>query len=153
MTPVARRAPKADERSLEQARRLLMEARRLREQGKYDEALAPAKGALAVRERVLGPDHADVAHALHLLAVIYDAKHDFTSAEPLNSRALAIREKVLGPDHPDVARSLFNLAWIFQNTIRRVRISLSARPRHSRARLGAGSLGSGDDAERLRSAL
>ena len=114
-TLVERRVPTSGERSLEQARRLLAAASQLREKGKFDEALLPAAQGLAVRENVLGPDHPEVADALHLLAVIYDDKHDLTSAEPLNLRALAIRERAYGPEHPDVARSLFNLAWIRQN--------------------------------------
>jgi CHAT domain-containing protein/Tfp pilus assembly protein PilF len=108
----ALRAPTPDERTLDEARRLFEEARRLRQQGKYGEALPPAERAIAVREDVLGPDHTAVADALHLLAVIYDDKHDYAKAEAPNLRALAIREKALGPDHPDVARSLFNLAWL-----------------------------------------
>ncbi len=109
---VALRAPTSDERALEQARRSLAQSRDLRQKGKYDEALPPAERALAIREKVLGPDHRAVADALHLLAVIYDDKHDYAKAEAPNLRALAIREKALGPDHPDVARSLFNLAWL-----------------------------------------
>jgi CHAT domain-containing protein/Tfp pilus assembly protein PilF len=111
---VALRQPTADERELEEARRLIEEARGLRQKGKYDEALIPAERALAIRERVLGPEHTAVADALHLLAVIYDDKNEYAKAEPLNLRALDIREKALGPDHPDVARSLFNLAWIYK---------------------------------------
>ena len=109
---VARRAPTADERRLEDARRLTEDARGRRQKGKYDEAVPPAERALAITESVLGADHPAVADALHLLAVLFDDRHDYGQAEPLNQRALAIREKALGPDHPDVARSLFNLAWL-----------------------------------------
>jgi CHAT domain-containing protein/Tfp pilus assembly protein PilF len=109
---IALRAPTTEERVLEEARRLMDEARSLRQNGKYDEALGPAERALALREKVLGLEHTSVADSLHLLAVIYDDKHEYAKAEPPNLRALAIREKALGPDHPDVARSLFNLAWL-----------------------------------------
>ena len=110
----ALRIPTDDEQSLVKAQRLMEKASNLRKGGKYDDALALTEQALNLRERVLGPDHTDVAHTLHLLAVIYDDKSDYDKAEPLNVRALAIREKVLGLEHPDVAQSLFNLAWIYK---------------------------------------
>ncbi len=112
LTIVALRAPTADERGLEDARRLTEDARGWRLKGKYDEALAAAERALAVREGLLAADDPAVADSLHLLAVIHDDRHDYAKAEPPNQRALAIREKALGPDHLDVARSLFNLAWL-----------------------------------------
>ena len=111
---IALRLPTDDERSLVKAQRLMEEASNLRKKGKYDDARALADQALAIRERVLGPDHIEVAQSLNLLAIIYDDKSDYTKAEPLNVRALSIREKTLGVDHPDVAQSLFNLAWIYK---------------------------------------
>jgi CHAT domain-containing protein/Tfp pilus assembly protein PilF len=107
------RGPTADERYLEEARRLSEESRNLRQKGKYDEALRLAERALAIREKILGPDHRDVADSLHALASLYDDKSDYVKAEPLDLRALAIREKTLGLDHPDVAKTLNNLAWIY----------------------------------------
>lgn len=109
---VTQRAPTVEERTLEDARRLTEDARGWRQRGKYDQALPLAERALAIKEKALAADHPAVADSLHLLAVIYDDKHDYAKAEPLNRRALALREKALGPDHPDVARSLFNLAWL-----------------------------------------
>ncbi len=110
---VALRMPTADEHSLEEARRWSEESRNLRMNGKYDEALRLVERALAVREKILGPNHRDVADDLHALASLYDDTNDYAKAEPLNLRALAIREKTLGPNHPDVARTLDNLAWIY----------------------------------------
>lgn len=109
---VARRPPTADERTLEEARRLFDESRSLRQKGKYSDALAPAERALAIRERVLGAEHPAVADLLNQVASLLDDKQDYAKAEAPNLRALAIREKALGPDHPDVARSLYNLAWL-----------------------------------------
>ncbi len=105
--------PTADDRSLEEARRLSEDSRKLRKAGKYDEAVTLTERALAIREKVLGPDHLAVADSLHALASLYDDKSDYVKAEPLNLRALAIRERALGQDHPDVAKSLYNLAWIY----------------------------------------
>ena len=107
------RTPTTEDRALEDARRWSEQSRILRQKGNYDEALPLAERALAVRERVLGLEHATVADSLHALALIYDSKGEYAKAEPLNLRALSIREKVLGKDHPDIAKTLNNLAWIY----------------------------------------
>jgi hypothetical protein len=46
----------------------------LRDKGQYDEAIPFIKRALAVRERLLGPEHPDVAIALNSLAELYGNK-------------------------------------------------------------------------------
>jgi CHAT domain-containing protein/Tfp pilus assembly protein PilF len=99
---------------MEEAKRLAAEVERLVKEGKYDDALPLAQRALALREKVLGPDHLDVAQTLNDLAVLHQEKGDHARAEPLYQRALAIREKALGPDHPDVARSVNNLAELYR---------------------------------------
>ncbi|WP_374689551.1 tetratricopeptide repeat protein [Promineifilum sp.] len=72
-------------------------------------------GALAVRERVLGPDHptaaeqAATATSLNNLGGLLYAQGDLAGARPYLERALAVSERVLGPDHPDTAASLNNL--------------------------------------------
>ncbi len=48
----------------------------------------------------------------------YDAKADFSAAEPLYHRALHIDEASFGPDHPNVAIHLNNLAHLLQATNR-----------------------------------
>jgi hypothetical protein len=58
--------------------------------------------ALAIREKVFGPELSD-------LAALLLAQGDFVEARPLFERALEIREKVLGPKHPDTMTSLNNL--------------------------------------------
>jgi transcriptional regulator with XRE-family HTH domain/tetratricopeptide (TPR) repeat protein len=54
--------------------------------------------ALAIRERVLGPDHPATAEGLHNLAGLLFTQGDLAAARPLQERALAIREQVLGPE-------------------------------------------------------
>ncbi|MFY9894662.1 MAG: tetratricopeptide repeat protein [Xanthobacteraceae bacterium] len=81
--------------------------------GKIAEAIPPAQQVLAIREKALGPDHPDVAQALHNLAVLYGQQGRYAEAAPLLKRALAIREKALGPDHLDVATTLNDLAHLY----------------------------------------
>jgi Tfp pilus assembly protein PilF len=50
--------------------------------------------ALAIREKVLGPEHPQTAMTLHNLASVLQAEGDFAGARVLLERALAMREKV-----------------------------------------------------------
>lgn len=59
--------------------------------------------ALAIRERILGPDHPDLAVVLLNIGGSLRATGDFAQALPLMQRALAIRERGLPQGHPDVA--------------------------------------------------
>ncbi len=72
--------------------------------------------SLAIREKVLEPDHPDVAQSLNNMAVLYHDQGAYGEAEPVIKRALAIREKVLGPGHPHVAQSLENYAALLRQT-------------------------------------
>ena len=69
-------------------------------QGKYADAEALYKRALAIEEKAHSKDHPLVAYPLIGLAILYNEEGKYTDAEGLNKRALAIREKALGKDHP-----------------------------------------------------
>jgi len=84
----------------------LVEAGQLSEQvitlykeGKYDTALPLAERALALREKVLGPDHLSTADALANLAQVYMAKGRRKEAKAYYQRAISIREKNPGGDN------------------------------------------------------
>jgi Flp pilus assembly protein TadD len=62
--------------------------------GRPTEAEPLHRRALALRERVLGPDHPDVAQSISNLAVVLAALGRPAEAEPLHRRALALRERV-----------------------------------------------------------
>src|SRR6266545_3505182 len=109
------RAAIGNDRALHEARGLYEDARKLRREGKYDEALQLVERSLEIRERLLGPDHPDVATAINSLAILHRQKGQYAKAEQLCRRSLAIREKTLGPDHPDVASSLNGLGTLYHN--------------------------------------
>ena len=69
--------------------------------------------ALAIRDRLLGRDHPDLAATLNNLAVAYGVEEKYAKAEPLFRRALAIRERSLGRHHRATAYSLNNLALLY----------------------------------------
>ena len=70
--------------------------------------------SLAIREKVLGPDHPDVARSLNNMADLYERQKRYADAEPLYRRALAIRERAVGLDHPETATSTNNLAYLLR---------------------------------------
>ena len=82
--------------------------------GVYSGARPLYERALAIREKLLGPEHPDTATSLNNLAGLLQDQGDLAGARPLYERALAIREKALGPEHPDTATSLNNLALLLQ---------------------------------------
>lgn len=84
----------------------------LRKRGDIRGAMDLQQKALDVAQKRLGPDHPQVAKALHNIAVIEmgteGGKHAEADAQFRRSRA--IWEKTYGPDHPQVAQSLENHA-------------------------------------------
>jgi tetratricopeptide (TPR) repeat protein/CHAT domain-containing protein len=90
----------------------LGEAYRKRDRTELAEPLM--QRALALREKALGPEHADVGVSLNNLGLIHLAKNRPAQAEPLFKRAQAIFEKAKGPEHPTVALLLNNLAGLYQ---------------------------------------
>jgi tetratricopeptide (TPR) repeat protein len=80
----------------------------------YTEAMPLIRDAIAIREKLLGPDDPLTAQSLGDLARVISHQNDFSGARPLLERALAIREKALGPNHPLTARSLSDLARVLR---------------------------------------
>jgi tetratricopeptide (TPR) repeat protein len=78
--------------------------------GLYDKAEAVQREALALLIKTVGPEHRDVASALHLLASTLYSKGNLAAAEDCVRQALAMRRKMLGNQNPEVAESLNNLS-------------------------------------------
>jgi tetratricopeptide (TPR) repeat protein len=64
--------------------------------GRHREAAATLRHALSVYERVLGPDHYELAGVLQNLAGVAERAGEPEQAAALRSRALRIRRRVLG---------------------------------------------------------
>jgi tetratricopeptide (TPR) repeat protein len=71
--------------------------------------------ALAIRQKMLGPDHPDTAAALNSLAWLLYGQGELAAARHLYERALATRRRVLGPDHLDTGESLNNLGLVLRD--------------------------------------
>jgi CHAT domain-containing protein/tetratricopeptide (TPR) repeat protein len=101
------------DRALQEARKLDAESDKLQRSFKFDEAFPLVERALAIRERVLGPDHLDVAITINHLGILYWRKGDFAKAERFEQRALTIYTKSLEPEHPYIASCLNGLAHVY----------------------------------------
>ncbi len=95
----------------------LAEAERLNSLGgelvamdEFAEARTMYERALAIGERVLGPEHPDVGRTLGNLGTLYMRLGELAEARRLMERTLASHEQSLGPDHPLIAVTLNNLA-------------------------------------------
>jgi len=81
--------------------------------GQYEQAEELYTRALAIREQVLEPEHADLASSLDRLASVYRRRGKYEQAVPLFQRAIAIGEKTLDPEHPALATRYDNLASLY----------------------------------------
>lgn len=99
-----------DTAELQDAEELTSEVYRLFQARRYDEALPLAERVMAVRERILGPDHPDVAHAMMNVAAQHIGLGALAKAEEFSLKALTTLERALGPDDVSLTTLLNNLA-------------------------------------------
>jgi len=81
--------------------------------GQYDQALPLYHQALAINEKMLGPDHPATATNVNNLGYLYEGNGQYDRALPLLTRALEIREKELGPEHQDTVQSVNSLGRLY----------------------------------------
>ncbi len=74
---------------------------------RYEEARQRHARALALREKILGPEHPHTTLSLSNLGRALQGLGRYEEARQAHARALALREKVLGPEHP---ANLFTLS-------------------------------------------
>ncbi len=144
------RAATEQDRALQEARRLFVEADRLWRAARYDEALPFATRSMEIRARELGPEHPDLAQSLNRLGAIHADKGDYAQAEPLYQRALQIRAQALGSAHPDVAASLADLARLYavKGELAQA-VAFQARANRSSERSLARNFASGSERQKL----
>jgi CHAT domain-containing protein/Tfp pilus assembly protein PilF len=80
----------------------------------YKKARPVLERALALREKLLGPNHADVGNTINNLAMLSWREGDLQKTEQSLLRALAIAERSHGPTHPQVGDVLNNVAFLYQ---------------------------------------
>ena len=80
----------------------------------YAEARKLSEKALAIQQKVLGPDHPVIANSLNNLGYLLQEQGNLAEARSYYERALAIREKSPSSNDVDLARSLSNLGSLLQ---------------------------------------
>jgi len=71
----------------------------LKDIGRLDEAEQLMRRALAINERIYGPDHPNIGLGLNNLGSLMQANNNFEEAEHFFQRALQITERTLGLNH------------------------------------------------------
>jgi len=92
-----------------------LEGRSLRDLSRYAEARTALERSLAIRERLLGPDHQDVGHTLYQLGWLLNLMGEYRQSRQVYERVIAIMERTLPPNHPSLAWALSDLAVVQQN--------------------------------------
>ncbi len=82
--------------------------------GLYDQARPLLEGALALRRRVHGREHPELATSLYLLAYLLREQGEFDAAEPLFRESLVMRKSLFGEEHARVIESLNGLAFLLR---------------------------------------
>jgi len=100
----------AQDDSLAVADQLGDQAAQLYRAGHFQEAIPLAERALAINEKLLGPEHPLIAGSLKDVALAYRAAGAYAKAESCLERALRIVEKLVGPNDAATAAALNNLA-------------------------------------------
>jgi TonB family protein len=95
---------------LQEASTLTEAATKLFNQGKYEEAIPPAKRALEIRERLLPRADPRISSSLSNLGEIYLGKKDYKRAREVFQRLLQIQEEVFGREDVNLAFTLDRLA-------------------------------------------
>jgi eukaryotic-like serine/threonine-protein kinase len=78
--------------------------------GQFEAAEAPARRALALRERIDGRDLGSIADAANRLGIVLMNQRRFDEAAGHLERALQLRIRTAGADDPNTASTLHNLA-------------------------------------------
>ena len=108
------------------------------DQGRYKEAEPLYQRSLVMKEKVLPPDHPEIANTLGNLALLYYHQGRYEEAEPLCQHALAIYEKALPPDHSYTSITLKNYARLLREMNRPLEAqTLEQRAKAIRARLSS----------------
>ena len=79
-------------------------------QGNYGDAEQLYRSVIAIRSRVLGPEHPDTLASRHRLIYVLNEEEKHAEAEAEARQVVTLREKILGFEHPDTLLSRYNLA-------------------------------------------
>lgn len=102
------------QQQLEDANRLNRDAEKLIQQGKYTEAIGPAKRVLEIRRSILGDENANTATSIDYLGYILVSQGNAKAGHSYLEQALEIRKRILGEEHQSTAISLDHIGRSLQ---------------------------------------
>ena len=86
-----------------------------RDNGNIEGAENSYRRSLEMRQRLLGPEHPNIATSLNNVSGILHKKGDLDEAEVLQRASLDMDQKLLGDEHPEVATGINNLATLLHD--------------------------------------
>ena len=86
-----------------------------RDRGEFGPAHEDLDKALAICEKLYGPDDERVSYPLYHLGWLHKLTAEYGEAAKCYERCLVIQERVLGPDHPSVLWTLNDLGVVWDN--------------------------------------
>ena len=87
----------------------------LLEEEDLDAAESLYRESLALKRKLLGSGHEDIARGLSNLGGVRHARKDYEGAERFYQEALAMRRRLFGAVHPEVATTLSKLAVLYED--------------------------------------
>ncbi len=112
LIPLGRMVVARADDALSLARWLGTEGLVLTDMHRYADADASYERALGIDEKLLGPDHPDVARLLANRGRLEELRSDYPRARASYERALAILAKALDPGHPEVLTMQHHMASV-----------------------------------------
>lgn len=106
--------PEVLKQKLAEAYVLIEQAKEEKDKGHYSESEKMLLHARKIKEKLLGPEHLEMAEIDFELAEVYEGQGRYKEAEELDKKSLSIRQRVLGEEHPDTAESYNNLAGVYE---------------------------------------
>lgn len=117
-----------EQKLIDAAARRFEQAVALRTQGQNAAAEKELRVVIAIRERVLGPEHPATLKSRNNLANALHDQGQYAEAEREHRALLAIKERVLGAEHPHVFESCYNLALSLEDEEKLADALAFARP-------------------------
>jgi len=93
----------------------------------YSKAEASLTRAMAIRGKVFGLEHVEIARVIDILGTVYLNEEKYAEAEPLFKRALEMRVKLLGEEDADVAESWVSMGALYERQKKYVESEASLR--------------------------
>jgi len=84
-------------------------------QNRHAEAETIYRQSIAIRRKLWGEEHPELANTLDNLALTLKEQNKLVEAETVVREALGMQRKLLGSEHPDVATSLYVLGLILES--------------------------------------